>query len=207
MQPIKQSWFTKFKNYFSSKHRKRLKSYLIDGKYKVVAAFELDGIVYYMYDNPLEMPAGRFWGHYSIHLEIEMKCDRQYLLDHTKSIEKILNPLPGKPINLTWIAQANINLRERLDLMPSEDAIYKFASVMFFDETESPYVYDQEYATVKIEKWKAAGGTLGFFCQTPLKEVIPVLTMPAKDMNTYLKVRNLIEETHRGLLLSVLSEE
>lgn len=182
----------------------RLKPYLVDGKYKVVPAFALDGVDYWMFESTNEVPTGRFFAAMGVYMEMEMNCNKEYLESHTKSMEKLLSD--PKKINLTYIMQLNVNLKERLELMPFPDYIYKLASVIFFDKSESLYGYDWEYNKVKIEKWKAAGGTLDFFSNTPLKELVPSLSMPAKDTQTYLTVSSLISEVHHKLHTDILLE-
>jgi len=103
--------------------------------------------------------------------------------------------------------QLNVNLKERIELMAMPEYIYKLASVIFFDETESLYSYDYDYNKQKIEKWKAAGGTLDFFSRTPLAELVPSLNMPDNDIQTYLTVTKMVAETHRLLHTDILSEE
>jgi hypothetical protein len=140
-----------------------------------------------------------------IYTEMEMNCNKDYLLTHTKAMDKVLsNP---KSIRIDYIIQMNINLKERLELMPLEEYIYKLASVIFFDKSESPYSYDWEYNKQKIERWKAAGGTLGFFSKTPLADVVPSLNMPDKDTQTYLMVTKMVNETHRQLHSDILSAD
>lgn len=202
MRKVKVPWFSRFKRLF--KHK--LKPYLVDEKYKVIPAFALGGEDYWCYEDYKECPTGRFFAAMGIYREMEMNCDKEWLMSYTKAIDKCLNPLPGKTISLTSIAQMNINLRERLELMPFEDYVYKLASVVFFDETESLYGYDIDYNKLKIEKWKAAGGTLAFFSETSLRDLIPLLSMPKKDFQTYLTVTNMVKETHQALLTGILSE-
>lgn len=200
MQPVKETWFSKFRRLFNRK----LKPYLVDEKYRVIPAFKLNGIAYWMYESSVEVPAGRFFAAMGIYNEMEMNADKDYLTSHCKAMEKLLSD--PKKIQLTYIMQLNINLKERLELMTMPDYIYKLASVIFFDETESLYSYDYEYNKKKIEMWKAAGGTLDFFSKTPLKELVPSLNMPEKDTQTYLTVVRMVEETHRLLHTDILSE-
>ena len=185
--------------------RTKLKPYLVDAKYKVIPAFSIGGTDYWMYDSAMEVPTGRFFAAMGIYTEMEMNCSKDYLLSHCKAMEKLLSD--PKKIQLTYIMQLNINLRERLDLMPFPDFIYKLASVIFFDKTESLYSYDYDYNKLKIEKWKAAGGTLDFFSKTPLAELVPSLRMPEKDTQTYLTVSKMVEEMHHLLHLDILSEK
>lgn len=200
MRKTKIPLFSRFKRLFKYK----LKPYLVDDKYKVVPAFALSGVDYWMFESTNEVPTGRFFAAMGVYMEMEMNCNKEYLESHTRAMEKLLSD--PKKINLTYIMQLNVNLRERLELMPFPDYIYKLASVIFFDKSESLYGYDWEYNKLKIEKWKAAGGTLDFFSNTPLKELVPSLSMPEKDTQTYLTVSNLISEAHRNLHTGILSE-
>lgn len=201
MPKFKIPFLSRFRGLFKVK----LKPYLVDQKYKVIPAFSLAGVDYWMYDSALEVPTGRFFAAMGVYTEMEMNADKDYLLSHCKAMEKLLSD--PKKIQLTYIMQLNVNLRERLDLMPMPDYIYKLASVIFFDKSESLYSYDYDYNKLKIEKWKAAGGTLDFFSKTPLKELVPSLNMPERDTQTYLTVLKMVEETHRLLLTDTLSEK
>lgn len=201
MPEIKIPWPDRFRGLF----RAKLKPYLVDEKYKVIPAFSLGGTDYWMYDSAMELPTGRFFAAMGVYTEMEMNCSKDYLLSHCKAMEKLLSD--PKKIQLTYIMQLNINLRERLDLMPMPDYIYKLASVIFFDKSESLYSYDYDYNKLKIEKWKAAGGTLDFFSKTPLAELVPALNMPERDTQTYLTVSKMVEETHRLLHSDILSEK
>ena len=199
MREIKITWVDQLKRLF--KHR--LKPYLVDGKYKVIPAFSIGGKDYWMFDSTNEVPTGRFFAAMGIYAEMEMNCDKEYLETHVRAMDKILSD--PKKISLKHVVQLNTNLKERLDLMPMSDYVYKLASVIFFDKTESLYAYDYDYNRLKIEKWKATGGTLDFFSSTPLKELVPSLSMPAKDTQTYLTVTRLINETHLQLHSDILS--
>jgi hypothetical protein len=200
MPKIKIPFFSRFRGLF----RVKLKPYLVDEKYKVVPAFSLAGVDYWMYDSSLEIPTGRFFAAMGVYTEMEMNCSKDYLQAHCRAMEKLLSD--PKKISLTYIMQLNVNLKERLELMPMPEYIYKLASVIFFDKTESLYSYDYDYNKLKIEKWKAAGGTLDFFSKTPLKELVPSLTMPEKDTLTYLTVTKMVAETHRRLHTDILLE-
>lgn len=201
MRKAKITWFSRIRQLFKPK----LKPYLVDEKYKVVPAFSIGGVDYWMFDSSLEVPTNRFFAAMGVYTEMEMNADKAYLTAHCKAMEKLLSD--PKKISLTYIMQLNVNLKERLELMPMPEYIYKLASVIFFDKTESLYSYDYEYNEKKIETWKAAGGTLDFFSRTPLKELVPSLSMPEKDTQTYLTVTKMVAETHRRLHTDILSEE
>ena len=192
-------WWRLFRGLF----RKKFKSYKLDEKYRVVEAFRLDGQKYFMFDNSFDTPSGRGLIALTIFEEFNMRCTREYLELHTKAMEKLLSD--PKKINIQAIAMINQNLKERLNMALFPDHIYKLASVVFFDETESPYSYDYKYNQKKIDKWKASGGTLDFFMKTPLKELIPSMRLQGHNAETYFHVAEETDNLHHTDLQEVLS--
>ncbi len=183
--------------------RKRFRSRLLDGKYCVVEAFQLGGTNYYMFDQTAEVPTGRMLAALAVYTEMEMKVDKEYLELHTKAMEKLLSD--PKKINISYIVQINMNLKERLELMPLPDFVYKLASVIFFDETESPYSYSFEYNKKKIEQWKKSGDTLDFFLSRLSSELIPSLKPATGNSNTFFRVAEQIAGIHLTDLTKILS--
>jgi hypothetical protein len=184
--------------------RKRFRSRLLDGKYKVIEGFQLGGTTYYMFDQTDEVPTGRMLAALAIYTEMEMKVDKAYLELHTKAMEKLLSD--PKKISITYIAQLNLNLKERLELMPLPDFVYKLASVIFFDNTESPYSYSFEYNKKKIEEWKKSGDTLDFFLSRLSNELIPSLRSANGNSNTLFRVAEQVAGIHLTDLTKILSE-
>lgn len=177
---------------------------MLEGQYKVIEAFKWQGEVYYMFDDQFKLPAGRGLCALTIYEEFNMRATREYLIDHCRAVEKILSD--PKKINIQAIAIINKNLQERLDLALFPDHIYKLASVVFFDKSESPYSYDFGYNAKKIEKWKASGGMLDFFLKTPLKDLIPSLKLPERSAEHYFQVAEEVDKLHRADLRQVFSD-
>jgi hypothetical protein len=183
--------------------RKRFRSRLLDNKYKVIEAFQLGGTTYYMFDQTAEVPTGRMLAALAVYTEMEMKVDKAYLELHTKAMEKLLSD--PKKINVMYIAQLNLNLKERLELMPLPDFVYKLASVIFFDETESPYSYSFDYNAKKIEQWKKSGDTLDFFLSRLSNELIPSLKPATGNSKTFFQVAEQVAGIHLTDLTKILS--
>jgi hypothetical protein len=183
--------------------KKRFHSQLLDNKYKVVEAFQLGGTTYYMFDQTAEVPTGRMLAALAVYTEMEMKVDKEYLELHTKAMEKLLSD--PKKINVMYIAQLNLNLKERLELMPLPDFVYKLASVIFFDKTESPYSYSFEYNKQKIAEWKKSGDTLDFFLSRLSSELIPSLKPVTGNTNTFFRVAEQVAGIHLTDLTKILS--
>jgi hypothetical protein len=183
--------------------RKRFRSRLLDNKYKIIEGFQLGGTTYYMFDQAAEVPTGRMLAALAVYAELEMKVDKEYLELHTRAMEKLLSD--PKKINVMYIAQLNLNLKERLALMPLPDFVYKLASVIFFDETESPYSYSFEYNKKKIDEWKKSGDTLDFFLSRLSKELIPSLRPVTGSSRTFFQVAEQVAGIHLTDLTKILS--
>jgi hypothetical protein len=186
-----------------SMFRRPFRSYLLEGKYRIIPAFECGGKQYWMFDQAMEVPTGRTLGALAIYAEMDMRVTRDYLELHTKAMEKILSDT--KKLDITSIAVLNKNLKERLDLMVLPEFIYKLASVMFFDKEESPYRYDFTYAEKKIKAWKEDGANLDFFLKTPIGTMIPYLKPLENASPISLNVAEMVAKTHRDTLTDILS--
>jgi hypothetical protein len=184
--------------------KKKFKSYLVDGKFKIVEAFMHDGKRYLMFENPVDVPVARMFAVNGIYAEMEMRCDKEYLEAHCKSVDKILNE-NKKGINVTYLAQLNMNLRERMNLSPMPDFIYKLASAVFFDETESELSYDWEYNEKKIAAWKKDPQMLDFFLNRLASELIPSLGPSRGNTQVNFQIAEKIDKIHRDNLTKVLS--
>lgn len=184
--------------------KRPFRSYLLENKYRIIPAFELHGKRYFMFAELQECPMGRHDSAMTIFLELEMRMDKEYIEMHTKAVDKILsNP---KKIDIGLLAQLNYNMKDRIGLMVTPHFIYKLASVVYFDESESPYMYDFEYNEKKIAAWKEDGRTLDFFLRTPLLDMIPFIKPQQNVSETYLAVAEMVEKTHRKLLTDILLE-
>ena len=169
-----------------------------------VEAFRHNGKVYYHFQDSFKIPAGRTLCALAIYEELRMRCSREYLEKHVKATEIILSD--PKKINIQTIALMNANLKERLNLVPFPDHIYKLASVTFFDDTENPASYDFSYNKKKIEEWKKDPDLLDFFLQTQFSDLIPFSNIQGANAQTYFQVAEQIDQIHQSNLQEVLSK-
>lgn len=170
---------------------------------RTVEAFMIDGVKYFQFADPFNVTTGRYFATIAAYEELQMRCDKEYLEAHTKATEEIINNPKG--FKLTWLAKINENLKERMELMPTADFIYRLASVLFFDESESAHVHDYAYAAKKIERWKQHRSTLDFFLSRPLKSLMPSLNISTENSQMYLEVAEKLDKIHRGYITSLQS--
>lgn len=165
--------------------------------YVIKEAFTYKGVKYYMFNDPMEVSAGR--GLYSMTFYEEMlaRVDKDYLLYHVKAMENVLND-PAKT-NMSTVVKLNENLKERLEFgIALPEHVYTLASIIFFDKSESPFRYDRGYNQKKIDMWSKDSGAYDFFLQTPLKQLIPFLDLPKVDTQRYLAALEKINQRHKN---------
>lgn len=183
--------------------QKPLKPWLLENKYRIVPAFSLNGVHYYQFDSAFDVPAGRAMNTLTIFEEFNMRCNADYLDKHTRATEHILSGTSGK-VDLNLLRLINSNLKERLTMVQMPNHIYRMASVLYFDKTESPYLYDFAYNEKKIAAWKAAPDTLDFFLKGPFKELMPSLKLPKESVKMFFKVTEEADKLHQKNLQEVL---
>ncbi len=171
--------------------------------HSVSPAFVSDGVQYYMMNDSFNSFCGRALSGLNVYEQWEMRCTKEFLTDWHNALHKVLS---SNPIKLEEVIKLKLILGERLAFsLPTEEIVYQFASVLFFDESESPYSYDPEYGKIKIERWKKSHDIADFFLTVPIKTFIPLPNLSEQDLNTYLKVVGLIDEKHIKTVQEILS--
>lgn len=165
--------------------------------YRIEYAFTSGGKKYYQYADITNLPWQRGRAALSCFNEIEMRCSREFLLQFTKVMDENLK---SKSIDIFKIHQLNSMLKDRLTLTADIDLCYRLASIVFFDDSEKPEVYEHEYALKKIERWKKDKSVEDFFMQRPLKELMPFLTNAVGDLNGYSLLNNELNGLHQDLM-------
>ena len=172
-----------------------------DTKNPIELAFTVDGIDYFQFKDPFNIPYKRGLTSVTFFEEVRMKCTFEYLKKHQEAINKILT---SSNIDIFSIKKINDQLGERLNFVYTDDTIYKLASVVFFDATENPADYDFVYSKEKIDKWKKSMPAHDFFLQQPIATLLPFLKDPNLNIQSYSKAANLINQIHLGNLQEVL---
>ena len=170
-------------------------------EHRIISAFTAAGVDYFKFEDINNLMAGRAFAAIDFFNELQMKCDRNYLIAHTKAMNEIMQ---SKEVNIGKIYKLNEQLRERLEMIIDPEIVLKIASVVYFDNTEQPYNYDFKYGYEKIRKWRGAGVD-DFFFKTQLKDLLPGLTLSESDFLTYTKVAKEMNKEHLGGIFTMLS--
>lgn len=174
-------------------------------KYRIEYAFTSGGTKYYQFADIANLPYERGLQALYIYNQVEMRCSRDFLQRYADAVHKVLH---GKDIDIYVLNQMNEILQQRLSMPCDVELLYQLASVAFFDKTENPAVYEQEYAEKKIAKWRKDKEVAAFFSQKPLQDLMPFLSNVGVDLSTYSGLNEEINKTHSQLLrtLSLIKE-
>ena len=125
-----------------------------------------------------------------------MRCSREFLLKYTSAIDEVLK---SNKIDIFKIHELNSMLKDRLSLTADIDLCYRLASIVFFDSSEKPEVWEPEYGEKKIARWKKEGDVESFFLQQPLKELMPFLKNVVGDFDAFFLLNQELNKTHSTL--------
>lgn len=166
-------------------------------QHRIEYAFTSGGRKYYCFEDINNLPYQR--GRYALAVfnEIQMRCSREFLLEFTKKMDEELHK---QTIDIFTIKQLNDMMKDRLTLVADLDLCYKLASIVYFDETERPEVYEPAYAEKKIARWKKDMDVESFFLQKPLRELMPYLTNAIGDFNGYFLLNEELNLLHSDLM-------
>jgi hypothetical protein len=170
-----------------------IKKHFPDQKHVIEFAFDIAGVEYYRFNDVFSLPFERGLMAIAIYEETRMKCSREYLLQHTDAVDKLLHE---NSIDVFKINQLNEQMKERLSMSFDVDLLYKLASVVFFDKRENPCLYDADYNLKKIDFWKQHKGVKDFFLQKPVSELIPFLQNSDFDLEIYSDLNTKLNQLH-----------
>lgn len=147
----------------------------------IVYAFTWEGVDYFCYENPLNMPWMRSFVAFEFMEEFNMRLTKDLLSAILAAMKEEINkPVPQLTEVVKWI---NL-IEERMEWVVEPETLLKLASVHFFTREESPIRYDLEYNNKKIQRWKNSK-VLDFFLQLPIKELAPFYNLPKESIQTY----------------------
>lgn len=166
-------------------------------QHRIEYAFTSGGRKYYCYSDINNLPYQRGRHALAVFNEIQMRCSREFLLQYTKTVKAVLH---AKEIDIFKLNELNSMLEDRLTLVADLELCYKLASIVYFDETERPEVFEPEYAEKKIARWKKDMDVESFFLQKPLTELMPYLKNAIGDFNGFFQLNEQLNLLHSDLM-------
>ena len=185
----------------------------------IVPAFELAGRQYYTLEDGYKTFVERGFQALAIYDEWENRMTNNKLKEF---INEMMDQLSGRSgqVDLNKVHSLVQMAKERIEWpVPTTELLWKMAGVAFFDESESPYVYDEKYARKKIQFWKDnVEDREVFFCNVPLplRAMFPLPNISVEDLKlceeviskaTESQLESIIGLTSNQVLRSLLSQE
>lgn len=183
------------------------KEFFPDSKHIIIYAFSIGERHYFRFDDMLNIPYNRALQTLVYYKELGMNCDPDYLKAHAMAFD---NALSKESINIQTLVDLKVlndQLKQRLELPKEPDLMYKFASVVFFDQFENPEVYEFKYGENKIKAWKKNASLTDFFLSKPLQELIPYLKYAGENLQQFSQMTNRVSREHWANISAMLSEE
>ena len=176
------------------------KKHFPGSKHIIEYAFSIGKKHFFKFADHLNIPYERGLSCLVYYRELDMNWDRDELKAHGEAVKKILR---SNPIDVYKIDQLNSILLQVMDLPKDPELLYKLASVVYFDQEESPEVYEFEYGKKKIEFWKENASLRDFFLSKPLRELIPYIDYAGENIDTFSRMVQDAKHQHSTKLSAV----
>lgn len=169
------------------------KKFFPNSRHIIEYAFSIKDQHYFKFSEHLNLPYERALSCLVFYKELDMNVDRDFLKQHCDAIDKILL---GNPIDVFKIKNLNDLMVQRLNLPKDPELMYKLASVVYFDQSESPEVYEYMHGKKKIDFWKENTTLTDFFLSKPLRELIPYIDYAGENIETFSRMVEEKKKTH-----------
>lgn len=171
---------------FFANKQKPFKAWENREKYPIKPVFEVGGRTFYAFADVNNMPSGRALAAIPIYVELRTNADHEYLGVFVAGMEAVLNDT--KSISIEKLINLKNQIKDRQSWAYTPDLVFKYASVVYFDDQENPETYDEVYNAEKIEFWKENPGPHDFFLAEPISSLVPALRTVSGSIPIYSEV-------------------
>ncbi len=178
-------------------------SFPIQTEYPVEPYFTCGGKKYYRFMDTNNLPAGRSLAALKYYIQLKTNCDEDFLRYFHKAMEATL--ADQKAIKLERIFELKNMLGDRLTWAFHPRIIMNYAAVLYLEEGENPYTFDEELNRRKIEHWKQNAKAEAFFFAEPFRKLIPYSTDAVESPRTYSHATIEADLIHHRKILQLLS--
>lgn len=178
-------------------------SFPIQTEYPVEPYFTCGGKKYYRFMDTNNLPAGRSLAALKYYIQLKTNCDEDFLRYFHKTMEATL--ADQKAIKLERIFELKNMLGDRLTWAFHPRIIMNYAAVLYLEEGENPYTFDEELNRRKIEHWKQNANAEAFFFAEPFRKLIPYSTDAVESPRTYSHATIEADLIHHRKILQLLS--
>lgn len=157
-----------------------------DFKDNIEPAFKSRGVQYYRMKKETKIPFGRYRRMQEYLLEYDLRMKLETFIAYLDGLEKNLFGAVGT-VNLNNAFKIINNMRARVSLAFTPQQAYNLASIVYFDDTENLYGYDEEHNKKKVAAWME-DKKVDFFYTRPLDELLDLRNFSETDLINFIQV-------------------
>lgn len=156
-----------------------------DFKDKVEFAFRSRGVTYYRMTKGTQIPFGRYRRMQEYFLEYDLRMKITTFMAYLNDLEKHLFGATGT-VNLNKAYEIIASMKARANLAFAPTQAYNLATVVYFDDTENLYGYDENHNKKKAKAWQE-DKKVDFFYMRPLDELLGLTGYSEADLINYIQ--------------------
>lgn len=141
-----------------------------DFRDKVEPAFKSRGVQYYRMKKDGQIPYGRYRRMQEFMLEYDLRMKLDTFMAYLAELKKNLFGASGT-VNLENAFKIIAKMEARANLAFSPQQAYNLATIVYFDDTENLYGYDEDHNKKKVKAWME-DKKVDFFYTRPLDELL-----------------------------------
>lgn len=149
-------------------------------------AFESRGVKYYRNKKGTAIKFGRYRRMQEFFLEYDLRMKIETFLAYLADLKKNLDGAT-MTVNLNKAFQIINNMEARANLAFSPQQAYNIATIVYFDDKENLYTYDEEHNKKKAAAWME-DKKVDFFYTRPLTELLGLNDFSETDLINYIQV-------------------
>lgn len=165
-------------------------------------AFTLKGKDYFQFSDYNNTPSDRAFNALAFFKELDMGCDKNYLLAHVQAAKDVFNN--PKEIKIDEFIKLIHQMEERINYLQPIEIAYKLCSVVFFDKDEHPNHFEYNHCLKKAEIFKDAPLD-AFFLIPPIKKLLPYISSLSRDLPEFYRIAEAINQKHIENISTMLS--
>ena len=151
-------------------------------------AFDINGVEYFQFKNPMDMPVLRYKKYEEFLGEAEMRMSCKEALSILDLAEDAIEKSKGTDAILLIRT-----MKYQMSQFMETDTFYRLFTCLFFDLEEDLTEYDYDYNESKIKLFKSQPA-ISFFFQHPMKDWLPAPNISEQDLSIFLKQTKVSKE-------------
>lgn len=164
-----------------------------DFRDKVEKAFVSRGVQYYRMKKDTQIPYGRYKRMQEFMLEYDLRMKLETFIAYLADLKKNLFGAVGT-VNLENAFKVISKMEARAHLAFSPQQAYNLATIVYFDDNENLYGYDEDHNKKKVKSWME-DKKVDFFYTRPLDELLNLSGYSEAALIDYIQVSGEIIES------------